>query len=156
MSLRFVKKYHNVLVLSFFFKVCQSVNHRTIQINQPTRWKFSQVYYLTFMYSSTCFRRLPTHHQEHTTAVVASGFYRWSVVVAVLLFVVGPAGPDHNQKSFLHQTLQDFACITWQKSAFSVLSIAGCGGVAVSPVFSGSQNTCIVNSCSSYSFSFLT
>jgi hypothetical protein len=58
-------------------------------------------------------------------------------------------------KGFLPQTLQDLACITWQKSTLSVLSIAGCGGVVVRAVFSGSQNTCIVSSCSSYSFNFL-
>jgi len=34
----------------------------------------SQVYYLMFMCGSTCFGRLPAHHQEHTTALGASGF----------------------------------------------------------------------------------
>jgi len=34
----------------------------------------SQVYYLTFMCDSICFGRLPAHHQEHTTALGASGF----------------------------------------------------------------------------------
>jgi len=34
----------------------------------------SQVYYLTFMCGRTCFGRLPAHHQEHTTALEASGF----------------------------------------------------------------------------------
>jgi hypothetical protein len=29
---------------------------------------------LKFMCSSTCFGRLPTHHQDHTTALGASGF----------------------------------------------------------------------------------
>jgi hypothetical protein len=33
----------------------------------------SQVYYLTFMCGSTCFGRLSAHHQEHTTALGASG-----------------------------------------------------------------------------------
>jgi hypothetical protein len=33
-----------------------------------------QVYYLTFMCGSTCFGRLLAHHQEHTTALEASGF----------------------------------------------------------------------------------
>jgi len=31
-------------------------------------------YYLTFICRSTCFGRLHTHHQEHTTALAASGF----------------------------------------------------------------------------------
>jgi hypothetical protein len=31
-------------------------------------------------------------------------FYRWSVVIAVLLVVVGPAGrPDHEQQHCYHQ-----------------------------------------------------
>ena len=41
--------------------------------------------------------------RSSTTAVAASGFYRWSVVVAVLLFVVGPTGrPDHDQQHCYH------------------------------------------------------
>jgi hypothetical protein len=43
------------------------------QINQKDV-KVSQVYYLTFMYDSTCFGRFPAHHQEHTTALSAFGF----------------------------------------------------------------------------------
>jgi len=39
------------------------------------------------------------------TAVAASGFYRWSVVVAVLLVVVGPAGPT-TTNSTASNTLQ--------------------------------------------------
>ena len=33
-----------------------------------------QVYYLTSTCGSTCFGFLPSHHQEHTTALRASGF----------------------------------------------------------------------------------
>ena len=44
-----------------------------IQFNQQDA-TFLQVYYLTFMCGSTCFGRLPAHHQEHTTALGASGF----------------------------------------------------------------------------------
>jgi hypothetical protein len=36
--------------------------------------QFSQVYCLTFMCGSTCFGRLPAHHQEHTTTLGASDF----------------------------------------------------------------------------------
>jgi hypothetical protein len=43
---------------------------------------------LTFMCGLTCFGRFLTHHQELTTALAASGFYRWNVAVAVLLVVV--------------------------------------------------------------------
>jgi hypothetical protein len=61
------------------------------QINQLDV-TISQVYYLTFMYSSTCFWRPHAHHQELNNCSSSLWFYRWSVVVAVLLFVVGP-GP---------------------------------------------------------------
>jgi len=40
------------------------------------------------MCGSTCLGRFLAHHQELTTALAASGFYRWSVVVAALLVVV--------------------------------------------------------------------
>jgi hypothetical protein len=56
----------------------------------------SQVYYLTFMYSSTCFWRPYAHHQELNNCSSSLWFYHWSVVVAVLLVVVGPVGhPQH-------------------------------------------------------------
>jgi hypothetical protein len=66
----------------FFFK----------QINQLDA-KISQVYCLTFMYSSTCFGQFYAHHQELNNCSSSLRFYRWSVVVTVLLVVVGPAGP---------------------------------------------------------------
>jgi hypothetical protein len=76
-----------------------SVNHHTMQVNQPTDSAIFQVYYLTFMYSSTCFERPYAHHQEFNNYSSRLLFYRWSVVVAVLLDMVWPAGrPDHNQK----------------------------------------------------------
>jgi hypothetical protein len=46
--------------------------------------KISQVYYLPFMYGSTCFGRSHAHHQELNTCSSSLWFYRWSVVVAVL------------------------------------------------------------------------
>ena len=48
------------------------MHHHTIQIIQQDATVL-QVYYLTFMCGSTCFGRLPAHHQEHTTALGASG-----------------------------------------------------------------------------------
>jgi hypothetical protein len=51
-----------------------------------------QVYYLTFMYSSTCFGRPHARHQKLNNCNSSLWFYRWSVVIAVLLVVVGPAG----------------------------------------------------------------
>jgi len=62
------------------------------QINQLDA-TISQVYYLTFMYSSTCFGRPHAHRQELNNCSSSLWLYRWSVVVAVLLVVVGPAGP---------------------------------------------------------------
>jgi len=43
------------------------------------------------MYSSTCFGCHHVHHQELNNCSSSLWFYRWSVVVAVLLVVVGPA-----------------------------------------------------------------
>jgi hypothetical protein len=50
----------------------------------------SQVYYLTFMYSSTCFGRPHAHHQELNNCSSSLWFYLCVVVVAVLLVVVRP------------------------------------------------------------------
>ena len=56
-------------------------------------WKLKiKNYYLTFMYSWTCFERPHAHHPELNKCSSNLWFYRWSVVVAVLLVVVGPAG----------------------------------------------------------------
>jgi hypothetical protein len=43
--------------------------------------------------------------RSSTTAVAASGFYLWSVVVTVSLVVVGPAGPT-TTNSIVITTLQ--------------------------------------------------
>ena len=56
------------------FKFCKSVHHHTVQ-------NISGV--LTHIIRNS------------TTAVAALWFYRWSVVVAVLLVLVGPAGCYH-------------------------------------------------------------
>jgi len=55
--------------------------------------RISQVYYLTFMNSSTCCGRPHAHHQELNNCSSSLWFYCWSVVVTVLLVVVGPIGP---------------------------------------------------------------
>jgi hypothetical protein len=55
------------------------------------------------MYSSTCFGRPYAHHQELNNCSSSLWFYHWSVVVAVLLFVVGPAGgADYDQQHCYH------------------------------------------------------
>jgi len=46
------------------FRVCKSVHHHTFKwINQPDA-AISQVYCLSFKYSSTCFKHFHAHHQE--------------------------------------------------------------------------------------------
>jgi len=51
-----------------------------------------QLTILTLIYSATCFGRPRAHHQELKNCSSSLWFYRWSVVLAVLLFVFGPAG----------------------------------------------------------------
>jgi hypothetical protein len=53
--------------------------------------QFLQFITLTFIYSSTCFGRPHAHHQELTNCSSNLCFYLWSMVIAVLLVVVGPA-----------------------------------------------------------------
>ena len=58
---------------------------------------------MTFKYSSTCFGRPYAHLQELNKYSSSLWFYRWSVVLTVLLVVVGPAGqPDHYQQHCYH------------------------------------------------------
>jgi hypothetical protein len=56
-----------------------------------------------FKYSSTCFGPPQTHHQELNNCSSSLWFYCWSVVVSVLLVVVGPVEPDHDQQHCYHQ-----------------------------------------------------
>ena len=48
---------------------------------------------LTFIYSSKCFGRSYAHHQELNKCSSSLWFYLRIVVIALLLFVVGPARP---------------------------------------------------------------
>jgi len=52
--------------------------------------QFLQFIILTFIYSSTCFGRPHAHHQELNNCSSSPWFYLRVVVIAVLLFVVGP------------------------------------------------------------------
>jgi hypothetical protein len=57
------------------------------------------------MYGSTCFGCPHAHHQELNNCSSSLWFYRWSVVVAMLLVVVGPVQadrPDHDQQHCYH------------------------------------------------------
>jgi hypothetical protein len=46
---------------------------------------FLQFIILTFIYSSTCFGRPHAHHQELNNCSSSLWFYRWRVVIAMLL-----------------------------------------------------------------------
>jgi len=73
------------------------------QINHQLDATISPVYYLTFIYSSRRFGRPHAHHQEPNNRSCSLRFYRWSVVVAVLLVVVGPVNlPNHDQQHCYH------------------------------------------------------
>ena len=81
-----------VLKFKLKFKLCKSVHHRTIQINHQPDATICHFIILTLVYSSTCFGRLPAHHQELNDCSGSLWFYLRIVVTVVLLFVVGPAG----------------------------------------------------------------
>ena len=66
--------------------------------------QFLQFIILTFIYSSTCFGRPYAHHQELNNCSSSLWFYRWSVVIAMLLVVVGPARPRPTGRT-AHPTL---------------------------------------------------
>jgi hypothetical protein len=70
------------------FKVCKSVHHHTIQINQPTRCNNLSSLLYDVIYSLTCFGRPHAHPQELNNCSSSLWFNRWSVVIAVLLVVV--------------------------------------------------------------------
>jgi hypothetical protein len=60
--------------LGSMFDVHKSVYHHKIQIIQPTSCNSFTSLLLNVNCGSTCFGRLPAHHQEHTTALGTSGF----------------------------------------------------------------------------------
>jgi hypothetical protein len=77
------------------FKVCKSVHHRTIQINHQQDATISQFIILTFIYSSTCFRSSPTHHQELNDCSSSLWFYLRIVVTVVLCSWLGQPQTQH-------------------------------------------------------------
>jgi hypothetical protein len=66
------------------FKVCNSVHHRTIQINHQPDATIFQFIILTFIYSSTCFGRFPSNYQELNDCSGRLWFYLPIVVIVVL------------------------------------------------------------------------
>ena len=84
-------------------KFVKSVHQHTIQINHKLDATISPVFYLTFIYSSTCFGHPHSHHQELNNCSSSLWFYLRSVVIAVLLVVIGPVNrPDHDQQNCYH------------------------------------------------------
>jgi len=73
------------------FLQIQKEDINTFQINQPTRCNNFSSLLLDVIYSSTCFGRPHARPQELNNCSSSLWFYRWSVVVTVLLVVVGLA-----------------------------------------------------------------
>jgi hypothetical protein len=66
------------------YKICKSVDHRTIQIDHQPDATIFQFIILTFIYSSTCFGRSPAHLQELNDCSSSLWFNLRIVVIAVL------------------------------------------------------------------------
>jgi len=73
-----------VLKLNVKFKVCKSVHHRTIQINHQRDARVFQFIILTFVYSSTCFGRFLSSHQELNDCSGSLWFSLRIVMIVVL------------------------------------------------------------------------
>jgi hypothetical protein len=103
MLMRFLYRYDtqaDTCIPSFF-----SIRRKnlSIQINHQPDATISPVYYLTFIYSSTCFGRPYAHNQELNNCSSSLWFYLRNVLVGMLLVVVGPTGrPDHDQQHCYH------------------------------------------------------
>ena len=76
--------WHCRYCLPYFFKVCKSVHHRTIQINHQPDATVFQFIIQVFIYSWTCFGRFPGHHQELNDCSGSLWFYLRIVVIVVL------------------------------------------------------------------------
>ena len=87
------------------FKVCKSVHHHTIQINHQIDEKNSQVYYLTFIYSSTCFGRPHAHHQEFNNCSSSFWFLTLERGVSSAVGRGRTGRSDHDQQHCYHHAL---------------------------------------------------
>ena len=81
---------------TIFFKVCEPVHQRTIQINHQPDATVFQFIILTFIYSSTCFGRFPAHHQELDDCSGSLWFYLRFVVIVVLCSRSGRPDREHS------------------------------------------------------------
>jgi len=80
------------------------VHHRTIQINHQLDTTVFQFIILTFVYSSTCFGRFPTHHQELNDCSGSLWFYLRIVVTVVLFSWSGRPARPRTQNDCHHDT----------------------------------------------------
>jgi len=87
MSLRILEGVHWLYLSAEWFVMDRRPALKTrleIQINYQLVATISPVYYLTFIYSSTCFGRPHAHHQKLDNCSSSLWFYLQSVVIAVL------------------------------------------------------------------------
>jgi len=76
----------------------------SFQINQQPNETVFQFIILTFIYSSTCFRRFLTHHQELDYCSGSLWFYLRIVVIAVLYSWSGRPARPRTQHDYHHDT----------------------------------------------------
>ena len=81
------------------------MHHRTIQINHQPDATIFQFIILTFVYSSTCFRRFPAHHQELNDCSGSLWFYLRIMVTVVLCSWSGQSAWPRTQRNF-HQDMK--------------------------------------------------
>jgi len=80
------------------------VHHRTIQIDHRPDATIFQFIILTFIYSSTCFGRSSTHHQEPYDCSSSLWFYLRIVVITALCSWSGRLARPRTQHDCQHDT----------------------------------------------------
>jgi hypothetical protein len=80
------------------------VHPRTIQINLQPEATIFQFIILTFIYSSTCFRRFPAHYQELNDCIGSLWFYLRFVMTVVLCSWSGQPTRPRTQHECHHDT----------------------------------------------------
>jgi hypothetical protein len=98
------------------------VNIKSIQINHQLDATISPVYYLTFIFNSTCFGRPHAHHQELNNCSSSLWFYLRSVVIAVLSVVVGPI--DREEGAFTQKHVGDTPLIFTEMKRHGEVDVA--------------------------------
>ena len=88
------------------------MHHHTVQINQPTRRNNSSSLLLDVYVSSTCFGCPHAHHPELNNCINSHWFYRWSMVITVLVVVVGPVMRNRGEFLLTGQTTTNNATTT--------------------------------------------